>query len=122
MTALVVERQENSVTIQIQVPLSRSMLDTEETIQQVLNKAGVLATTKALKQFDTEGSPLEFGSTRWTSKGTEPKTYQTPYGEAVVERHVYQTSEGGATFCPLERDARIIITSTPRFAMPVSSK
>jgi hypothetical protein len=98
------------------------MLDSEETIQTALNEAGVLATTAALEQFDTDGSPLEIGSTRWTSKGQEPKTYQTPYGEATVARHVYQTSEGGATFCPLERDARIIITSTPRFAMQVSSK
>jgi hypothetical protein len=122
MSALLVERQENSVTIQIEIPLSRSMLESEETIQQVLNEAGVLATTEALKQFDTDGSPLVFGSTRWTSKGTEPKTYQTPYGEAVVERHVYQTAAGGATFCPLEREARIIITSTPRFAKQVSSK
>ena len=122
MAALVIDRQESSVTIQIQVPLSRSMLDTEEAIQQALNEAGVLATTEALKQFDTDGSPIEFGSTRWTSQGQEPKIYQTPYGEAVVERHVYQTSEGGATFCPLEREARIIITSTPRFAKQVSSK
>src|SRR5436309_2488326 len=112
MTAFVVERQESSITIQIRVPLSRSMLDTEETIQQVLNEAGVLAST----------APLEIGSTRWTSKGQEPKIYQTPYGEATVARHVYQTSEGGATFCPLERDARIIVTSTPRFAKQVSSK
>src|SRR5437764_1610700 len=122
MTAFVVERQENSITIQIQVPLSRSMLDTEETIQQVLNEAGVLASTAALEQFDTDGSPLEIGCTRWTSKGQEPKIYQTPYGEATVQRHVYQTSEGGTTFCPLERDARIIITSTPRFAKQVSFK
>ncbi len=122
MAALLVERQENSVTIQIQIPLSRSMLDTETTIQEALNAAGVLATTEALKQFDTDGSPLEFGSARWTSKGQEPKVYQTPYGEATVHRHVYQTAAGGATFCPLERDARIIITSTPRFAMQVSSK
>jgi hypothetical protein len=122
MAAVVVERQENSVTVQVQVQLSRSMLETEEAIQQALNEAGVLATTEALKQFDTDGSPLEIGSTRWTSKGQEPKTYQTPYGEAVVARHVYQTAAGGATFCPLERDARIIITSTPRFAKQVSSK
>src|SRR5436305_3765559 len=122
MTAVVVERQESSITIQIQVRLSRSMLDSEETIQQALNEAGVLATTAALEQFDTDGSPLEIGSTRWTSKGQEPKIYQTPYGEATVARHVYQTSEGGATFCPLERDARIILTSTPRFAMQISHK
>jgi hypothetical protein len=122
MAAAVVEREENTVTIRIQVKLSRSMLDTEEAIQQALNEAGTLATTEALKQFDTDGSPIQIGDTRWTSKGQEPKAYQTPYGEAVVERHVYQTSQGGATFCPLEREARIIITSTPRFAMQVSSK
>src|SRR5262249_49125923 len=50
----------------------------EETIQTALNEAGVLATTAALEQFDTDGSPLDIGSTRWTSKGQEPKTYQTP--------------------------------------------
>jgi hypothetical protein len=122
MTAVVVEREESTVTIEIQVKLSRSMLDTEEAIQQALNEAGTLATTEALKQFDTAGSPIQFGDTRWTSKGQEPKTYQTPYGETVVERHVYQTCQGDATFCPLERDARIILTSTPRFAMQVSSK
>jgi hypothetical protein len=122
MSATIIERQESSVTIQFTVPLTRSMLDAEEAIQQVLNQAGILATGEALKQFDTDGSPLVFGSTRWTSKGQEPKTYQTPYGEAVVERHVYQTGEGGTTFCPLERDARIVLTSTPRFAKQISNK
>src|ERR1700730_15192022 len=102
MQAAIIERQENTVTIQISIPLTRSMLDTEEAIQQALNQAGVLAYGEALKQFDTDGSPLVFGSTRWTSKGQEPKTYQSPYGEVSVERHVYQTGEGGATFCPLE--------------------
>src|SRR3954452_9342477 len=115
MSATIITRQENSVTIQVEVPLSRSMLDTEEAIQQALNEAGALATAEALKQFDTDGSPIQFGATRWTSKGQEPKTYQTPYGEATVARHVYQTGEGGTTFCPLQRDARIILTSTPRF-------
>lgn len=122
MAATVIERDEQSITIEIHVHLSRSMLDSEEAIQTALNEAGVLATAAALEQFDTDGSALQIGSTRWTSKGQEPKTYQTPYGEATVARHVYQTSEGGTTFCPLERDARIIITSTPRFAKQVSSK
>ena len=122
MSASIIERQESSVTIQVSIPLSRSMLDTEQAIQQALNQAGVLASAEALKQFDTDGSPLLLGSTRFTSKGSEPKTYQTPYGAAIVARHVYQTGEGGATFCPLERDARIILTSTPRFAMQISHK
>jgi hypothetical protein len=122
MSATLIERQENTVTIQVQIRLTRSMLDTEEAIQQALNEAGTLASGEALKQFDTDGSPLVIGSTHWTSKGSEPKAYQTPYGEVSVARHVYQTSEGGITFCPLERDARIILTSTPRFAMQISHK
>jgi hypothetical protein len=122
MSAALIERQEDSVTLQIRIPLSRSLLDTERDIQHALNAAGLLATTEALKQFDTDGSPLRLGQARYTSKGQEPKGYQTPYGEAVVARHVYQTSAGGATFCPLERDARIILASTPRFAQVVSHK
>jgi hypothetical protein len=122
MPATMVERTETKVTIQIEVTLSRSMLDSEEAIQLALNEAGVLATGEALKQFDTDGSALEIGSVRFSSKGLQPKTYQTPYGETLIERHVYQSSTGGATFCPLERDARIILTSTPRFAMQVSNK
>src|SRR5277367_3893544 len=102
MGAAIIERQEGSISIRIEVTLSRSMLDTEEVIQQALNEAGVLATTAALEQFDTDGSPLEMGATRWTSKGEEPKAYQTPYGEAVVHRHVYQTSAGGAIRSPVE--------------------
>jgi hypothetical protein len=122
MGAELIHREETEVTIQIRIPLTRSMLETEEAIQKALNEAGVLATGEALKQFDTDGGPIEFGATRMTSKGQEPKTYQAPYGEVVVSRHVYQTSLGGATFCPLERDARIILTSTPRFAMQISNK
>ncbi len=122
MSATIIERQENSVTIQITVALTRSMLDTEEGIQKELNQAGILASGEALKQFDTDGSPLLIGATRMTSKGQEPKIYQTPYGEVTVPRHVYQTGEGGTTFCPLDRDARIVLTSTPRFAMQISNK
>src|ERR1700704_153498 len=80
MSATIIDRQESSGTIQVSIQLSRSMLDTEQAIQQALNQAGVLASAEALKQFDTDGSPLLLGSTRFTSKGQEPKTYQTPYG------------------------------------------
>src|SRR3954453_6149656 len=122
MSATLLERHEGSVTLHVRIPLSRSLLDPERPIQKALNEAGLLATTEALRQFDTDGSPLLLGATRYTSKGQEPKGYQTPYGEAVLPRHVYQTSQGGTTFCPLERDARIILASTPRFARMVSHK
>ena len=75
-----------------------------------------------MKRFDTDGSVILIGGTKWTSKGEERKYYQTPYGEVEVLRHVYQTSAGGKTYCPLEREARIMVTSTPRFAKVVANK
>ena len=56
------------------------------------------------------------------TKGEQSKEYQTPYGEVIINRHVYQRSVGGKTYYPLERDARIIITGAPLFAKQVSSK
>src|SRR5262245_47541926 len=122
MPALIVDRNESGFTIQVTVPYNASMLDFEEALQQQLNDAGVPATPEGLKQFDTDGSPITIGATRMTSKGQLPKDYQTPYGVATVERHVYQGSKGGATYCPLDRDARIVVSSTPKFAKMVSSK
>lgn len=122
MLARVVAVQGSQVKIELTVPLSRSMLETEAAIQEALNAAGCLASREALRHFDTDGGPIRIGPEIWRTKGQQPKCYQTPYGAVEVERHVYQRSGGGATFCPLERDARIVITSTPFFAKQVSSK
>ena len=73
MSATLIERHEDAVTIQVRIPLSRSLLTTEQAIQQALNEAGLLATAEALQQFDTDGSPLQIGQARYTSKGREPK-------------------------------------------------
>lgn len=122
MPAKLIEVTGHQVKIELTVDLSRSMLETEEALQVTLNEAGCLASREALRYFDTDGSPLQIGPETWRTKGQQPKSYQTPYGEVEIERHVYQRSGGGATYCPLERDARIVITSTPRFAKQVSSK
>ena len=123
MAASIVEKNAEFVTIQIQVPLiTSSLLESEETIQRALNEAGTLATGEVLKQFDTDGSALEVAGERWTSKGKLPKTYQTPYGAVEIQRHVYQRSIGGITYCPLEVDGRIVVTATPRFAKQISHK
>lgn len=120
--AKIVSRSDDHFTLQITVPYSNSMLKSEELIQASLNQAGVKATQETLERFDTDGSPIVCGPTTFYSKGQEPKEYQTPYGPVVVERYVYQTARGGKTYCPLEKDARIIITSTPKFARTLSSK
>ena len=122
MSASLIEVKGNRVKVELTVELSRSMLETEEGIQVALNEAGCIASREALRYFDTDGSPIRIGPEIWRTKGQQPKCYQTPYGEVELERHVYQRSGGGATYCPLEREARIVITSTPRFARQVSSK
>ncbi len=110
------------VKMEVTIELSRSMLTSEENIQQSLNEVGCMATVAALKYLDTDGSAIEIAGEVMRTKGEQPKAYQTPYGEVVVNRHVYQRSGGGKTYCPLEREGRIIITSTPLFAKQVSSK
>ena len=122
MSAQIIDRTEAGFTVQITIPYNQSMLEFEEALQDRLNAAGVLATQEGLRQFDTDGSPITVGSVTFTSKGQHPKDYQTPYGMATVERHVSQSPQGGATSCPLDRDARIIVSSTPKFAKMVSSK
>ena len=112
----------NSVTIELTIPLSKSMLKTEEGIRDALSEAGCVAAKEALRQFDTDGAPIVIGDTKLTSKGQVSKTYQTIWGEVEVDRYVYQGSKGGRQFCPLEKDARIILTSTPGFAKWVTSK
>ena len=122
MSATITAHTEHSVTLEVTIALPSSMLESERSIQAALNEAGCLATGSALERFDTDGSPLVMGSSRWTRKGQEPKTYQTPYGEQTVLRHVYQTSSGGKTYCPLEREGRIVVTSTPFFAQQIAHK
>src|SRR3990167_10260637 len=122
MTVSIIKQNNDSITLQVTVPFNRSMLDSESAIQDAANKIGAVATAELLKTFDTEGEDIIWGSVKMTSKGRTNKCYQTPYGEIEIERHIYQTSIGGTTFCPLEKEARIILTSTPRFASQISHK
>jgi hypothetical protein len=124
MSAKIININESSFTLELKINIdfTGSMLDIEERLQKQLNGAGTLATSEILKKFDTDGTPIRMGNQTYTSKGLQNKCYQTPYGPVEIERHVYQSHSGGRTYCPLEYDARIIFTSTPKFAKIVSSK
>lgn len=117
-----VKHNKSGFSIQIDFEYNKSMLVAEEKILNALNEAGVMATGEILSQFDTDGAVIKIGNQIFTTKGQYEKNYQTPYGESRVLRHVYQSHSGGKTYCPLEQDARIVVTSTPRFAKIVSSK
>ena len=122
MNSKIVEVNSESVTIQITIPFKDSMLNTEVAILEGVNQVGLLATQEALSKFDTNGESIQVAGKKHTSKGKLPKTYQCPFGEFVLSRHVYQGNEGGVTYCPLEYHARILVFSTPRFAKMVGQK
>lgn len=122
MDAKIVSQTDDFITIQIPKKSGANMLETEESIQAALNEAGSIATAVALKKYDTAGEPIVVNGVKMTSLGLHNGVYQTPYGPIGIQRHIYQTSKGGKTFCPLERDARIIHTATPKFAKMLSSK
>jgi hypothetical protein len=122
MAAAVVRRTDTGFTVSVEVPYKGSMLDAEEAIQRALNEAGVAATGEALRRFDADGEPIRLGPAKFTSMGKVRKEYQTPYGVAAVDRHVYQGSKRGRTYCPLDQNARLVVSSTPRFAKMVAHK
>ncbi len=122
MKANIISKNDKEVVIQVKISLESSMLRTEDSIQQSLNEAGCLATEIALSCYDSNGNPIMVNDIKYTSKGQIEKIYQTPYGEIKLPRHVYQCSQGGKTYCPLEKNAKIIVYSTPKFAKMVSSK
>ena len=122
MAAAVVRRTDTGFTVTVDVPYKGSMLDAEEAVLQAVNEAGVAATEEALRRFDADGDPIRLGPAKFTSMGKVCKEYQTPYGVAAVERHVYQGSKGGKTYCPLDQNARVVVSSTPRFAKLIAHK
>jgi len=122
MPATISENSDGSFLVSFCFKPGNSMLESEQDLRTALHEAGNLATGKCLEHFDTDGTALTMGGERWTSKGCLPKPYQSPYGEVEVNRHVYQTSKGGETFCPLEIAARVVRTATPLFARQVAFK
>jgi len=122
MPATLIEQKDNTLRIQFTVELTGRMLEDEQALQQSLNEAGQVAMGPMLKQFDTHGEPLRVEGVKHTVKDYAPQTYETPYGPVQVERHTYQSSQGGRAYVPLENDARMILNSTPRYGQIVSGK
>lgn len=123
MAAKIIRKTQDKVIVEIEVDLSNNtLLDIESVIRDDVNEAGKLATIEALKKFDTDGTPILVNDIKHTSKGLHVEKYESPYGNIKVERHVYQPSSGGKTFCPLENDGRLMLNSTPAYAKLISFK
>lgn len=121
--AKLIKKENGKIEVSVEIDLSGgTMLDMEDEIQKAVNEVGNTATKEALSKFDASGLPIRIGDVKMTSKGKTAKEYETPYGTVECERHVYQSSGGGRVYCPLDDRARIIISSTPKFAQMISYK
>jgi len=79
MSAKIISEKDGKLTLQVEIDLdAKSMLNSEEQIQSALNELGLLATAKALGQFDTNGFPIEVNEEKLTSKGQEKKNFKPP--------------------------------------------
>lgn len=113
----------NHFSLTIAGELSRSLFKMEGQLQKVLNGAGLVVMEEMFKHLDTDGSDIEIGSTIYRVKNKISKQYHTPYGDIKIPRHVYQPSGGGATYCPMEHDGRLIRGNvTPFFAKQIFDK
>ena len=122
MSARVINISANKIKIEVEISFEKSFFKTEEKIQIALNECGCLATEYAIKQYDTDGSAIIVKGEKLSCKGLVPKKYQTPHGTMKIERYVYQNNKGGKTYCPLDVNAKIIKSTTPRFAKMISAK
>lgn len=117
---------DGTVTYSITLPPASnemSMLAQEERLMAALNAVGRAGAKHLLGGFDADGQSMAHAGRTWTSKGKVAKFYETPWGEVLLERHLYQHSGGGATFCPLEGAARIVGgTATPHLARSLGHK
>lgn len=73
MSAKIIKKSGNKITIEIDMDLNGSLLSQEQAIQLALNEAGKLATKTAVENFDTDGKPIEVRQQKLTSKGAKKK-------------------------------------------------
>jgi hypothetical protein len=123
MSATIISQSEKSFKLEIEIFYSRSLLDGEEGLQRSLNEAGSIATGQLIRQFDSDGSPIQVGDVKfYAGSDKQTKEFQTPYGPIEIARYVYQSAQGGKTYVPLDISSRMIGGSTPKFAKMVTSK
>ena len=101
----------------------RSFHQGEQAGQQIVTAVGRGFMQELLQSKRVAEPTLEHEGQRWYRKEASTGHYHTLYGEVTVERHLYQTSTGGETRCPLEEACQLRFASaTPLLAEVLSFK
>lgn len=118
----------NELTIKIQeanweTARAADFHQSESLIRDLLNVAGRELTADLMNVQQVESECLEIDGQTYYRKQASVGHYQTLYGELALERHLYQSSAGGKTVCPLEINCHLNFGSaTPLLAEVISFK
>lgn len=100
-----------------------SFQQSEKQVQQIVNNIGKELTREMLRSRDIDAKTIEREGQTWYRKEASTGHYQTLYGEIIISRHLYQTSAGGATRCPMEENCQLSFgAATPLLAETLSFK
>jgi hypothetical protein len=95
----------------------------EVQVRDLLKLIGQELTVDLLRRKARDAPTLEWEGQTYYRKEPSSGHYHTLYGEVKISRHLYQTSAGGATLCPLEHDCQLRFGgATPLLAEVVSFK
>ncbi|WP_067517745.1 ISKra4 family transposase [Endozoicomonas ascidiicola] len=124
MPASIVSSNREKIVLQIEIPIEAgNMLDLENSLQKTLNDAGQLGAQELLGLFEPANKePIVVNKQKWSYKGKVLKHYESMYGKIPFKRSVYQGVRGGVTLSPLDIDAGIVGSATPKFAKSLAWK
>ncbi|MBO0723927.1 MAG: ISKra4 family transposase [Blastocatellia bacterium] len=92
-------------------------------VRELVNLVGGELTADMMRRQDVDEEQLLLDGKTYYRKEASTGHYQTLYGEQLVERHLYQTSAGGETICPMEINCQLNFGSaTPLLAEIASFK
>jgi hypothetical protein len=100
-----------------------SFYEGEVQVRDLLQLIGQELIGHLLRSKAVETPTLEWEGKTYYRKAASPGHYQTLYGEVILSRYLYQSSAGGVTLCPLERNCQLCFgAATPLLAEVVSFK
>jgi len=95
----------------------------EVQVRDLLKLIGQELTVHLLRSKAVDAPTVKWEGETYYRKETSLGHYQTLYGEVVLSRHLYQSSAGGATLCPLEINCQLSFgAATPLLTEVVSFK
>lgn len=101
----------------------RGFYEGEAAIRELVKVIGQELTVDLMRSNLVDDELLVLNGKTYYRKDASAGHYQTLYGEVVLSRHLYQTSAGGQTLCPMEINCQLSFGSaTPLLAEVISFK